>query len=56
MLYLGCVVKKYLGLRSLVPTCQSDFVQCKADNETKEKFLTALSQLSHSGLESFLKI
>lgn len=25
---------------------QNDFVQCKADNETKEKFLTALSQLS----------
>ena len=46
MFCLGCVVLKNLGLRSHVPTPQSDFIQCKADHETKEKFLTALSQLS----------
>jgi len=32
---------------------QNDMGRCKADNETKEKFLTALSQLSRSCLESF---
>jgi len=37
---------EYLGACSHVPTPQSDFVQCKADNEAREKFLTALSQLS----------
>ena len=46
MFCLGCVVQKFVGLRSHVPTSQSDFVQCKADHETKEKFLTALNQLS----------
>ena len=33
---------------------QNDLGQCKADNETKEKFLTAMNQLSRSRLESFL--
>ena len=46
MFCLGCVVKKRLGLRSRIATLQNDFVQCKAENETKEKLLTALSQLS----------
>ena len=46
MFCLGCVVQKGLDLLSHMPTPQSDFVQCKADHETKEKFLTALSQLS----------
>jgi hypothetical protein len=47
MFCLGCVVKKYHDSCLHTPACQSDFVQCKAGSETKEKFLTALSQLSH---------
>jgi len=35
---------------------QNDLGQYRADNETKEKFLTAMNQLSHSYLESFLGI
>jgi len=46
MFFLGCVVKRYLGLRSHMPISQSDFVQCKADNMARDKFLTALDQLS----------
>jgi len=38
------------------PTTQNDLGQCKADNETKEKFLTAMNQLSRSCFESFLGI
>jgi len=35
---------------------QDDLGQCKADNETKEKFLTAMNQLSRFCLEYFLRI
>lgn len=40
------MTQKSLGLCSHATISQSDFAQCKADSGTKEKLLTALTQLS----------
>ena len=50
MFYLGCVTDEWLSRPrpTSFPTLQNDFVPCKADGGTKERFLSTLSQLSVS--------